>query len=58
MIGFDITKFTDTLALSGAFTPRQIDALAEALGVSTGDTAVSGESHEAAPLRGAASDLL
>ena len=59
MTVFDRSKFTRVLTGSDAFTPAQIAALASAIIASMADAGapVPGESHEALPLRGAASDL-
>ena len=54
---FDRTKFLASLTNGTVFTPAQIDALAEALEASLGGTVPPGESHDAPPLRGAATDL-
>ena len=57
MAGFTRAKFTSALASSAAFTADQVEALADAIEAAFDETIVPGESHEAAPLRGAAADL-
>ena len=57
MAVFDRAAFTSALANPAAFTPAQIDALANALEASLDGAVVPGESHEAPPLRGAGADL-
>ena len=57
MAVFDRIKFITAMAGSAAFTPAQIDALADALQASLDTVVVPGESHEAPPLRGAGPDL-
>ena len=57
MADFDRTKFSQSLTSSAVFTTAQIAALVQALQVALDGTVVPGESHEAAPLRGAAPEL-
>ena len=57
MAAFNRIKFASMLASSTAFTAAQAKALGDAIEASFDEAVVPGESHEAAPLRGAAADL-